>query len=93
MNTYTLLIRQLTAANQIWLRELPSPLLQEMTKDDLKFDKPEDCATSVMKFVTGEKQTILRWLVRLLQYCASQSRVNKMSPENLAIVVGPNLMK
>eukprot|EP01114_Cavostelium_apophysatum_P012624 TRINITY_DN2873_c0_g1_i1.p1 TRINITY_DN2873_c0_g1~~TRINITY_DN2873_c0_g1_i1.p1 ORF type:complete len:990 (+),score=226.22 TRINITY_DN2873_c0_g1_i1:272-3241(+) len=77
---------------KVWFRELPQPLLQNLTKDQLSTDSPATCVEIVENSVPPVQLNLFRWLVRLLQHVMT-FKENKMGPENLAIVVGPNMLR
>jgi len=77
---------------KIWFRELPVPILNQVKNGCI--EKSQSC-DDVQKVVTNEfpepAQSILIWLWDLCVEVAEQKGQNKMTPQNLAIVIGPNL--
>ncbi|XP_070610918.1 SH3 domain-binding protein 1 [Erythrolamprus reginae] len=86
-------------ALKCYLRELPQPLMTSELYDDwLKAacaKEPEirlECLKDVCKLLPKDNYNNLRYLIRFLAKLAEQQEVNKMSPSNIAIVLGPNLL-
>ncbi|XP_031691172.1 SH3 domain-binding protein 1 [Oncorhynchus kisutch] len=82
-----------------YLRELPEPLMtfelyndwfQAAGKKELT-DKLEQFKI-VLKKLPSENYNNLRYLVQFLSCLSEQQAVNRMSPSNIAIVLGPNLL-
>uniref|UniRef100_A0A4W5JKI3 SH3-domain binding protein 1 n=1 Tax=Hucho hucho TaxID=62062 RepID=A0A4W5JKI3_9TELE len=82
-----------------YLRELPEPLMTfELYNDWFKAagekeltDKLEQFKI-VLKKLPSENYNNLRYLVQFLSCLSEQQAVNRMSPSNIAIVLGPNLL-
>ncbi|XP_015672769.1 SH3 domain-binding protein 1 [Protobothrops mucrosquamatus] len=86
-------------ALKCYLRELPQPLMiSELYDDWLKAAsaKEPDIRLEGLKDVCNllpkDNYNNLRYLIRFLAMLAEQQEVNKMSPSNIAIVLGPNLL-
>jgi hypothetical protein len=76
---------------KVWFRELPTPVLNALPSETLFYSTTaEQCVEAYMKLPEPQK-TILDWLMDLLVDTAKYEGINKMSPQNLAIVVAPNL--
>ncbi|GAM26524.1 hypothetical protein SAMD00019534_096990, partial [Acytostelium subglobosum LB1] len=76
---------------KIWYRELPSPILNSVpTEKIFHCGDVDECVEAVNRLPEMQKN-LLDWLMDLLIQVASYSRINKMTPQNLAIVVAPNL--
>jgi len=76
---------------KIWFRELPNPILNCLPAESIFYsNEVSDCVSAFEKLPEPQK-TLLDWLLHLLLSVAAQSAVNKMSAQNLAIVVAPNL--
>ncbi|CAH2312479.1 SH3 domain-binding 1 [Pelobates cultripes] len=82
-----------------YLRELPEPLMtSELFDDWLKaasIKEPEKRAESykeVCKQLPAENYNNLRYLIKFLAKLSEHQEVNKMTPSNIAIVLGPNLL-
>merc|ERR1712173_571315 len=76
---------------KLWFRELPTPILNQVKKHQIEgAQKIEDVKKSVATF-PEPAQSILVWLWDMCVEVAEHSNTNKMTPQNLAIVIGPNL--
>ncbi|XP_034716311.1 rho GTPase-activating protein 17a isoform X6 [Etheostoma cragini] len=82
-----------------YLRELPEPLMSYQLYDDWiqassvsDPDKRLQALWVVCDKLPKNNKTNLRYLVKFLTKLAQDSEVNKMTPSNIAIVLGPNLM-
>uniref|UniRef100_A0A8C5GPB1 SH3 domain-binding protein 1-like n=1 Tax=Gouania willdenowi TaxID=441366 RepID=A0A8C5GPB1_GOUWI len=82
-----------------YLRELPEPLMTfELYSDWFKAaglkDLPEKLEQFklILKRLPVENYNNLRYLVQFLALLSQQQTLNKMSPSNIAIVLGPNLL-
>jgi len=82
-----------------YIRELPNPLLQHELYAKwvtaIGPDVPTNVAT--IKYLISQLPFINQWvlgsLIHLLKSIADSSAINKMTPQNLAIVWGPNLLR
>ncbi|CAM5083508.1 unnamed protein product [Eretmochelys imbricata] len=82
-----------------YLRELPQPLMTYELYDDwfkvACFKEPEGRLQSLQDTCSRLPQdnyNNLRYLIRFLAKLAEHQEVNKMTPSNIAIVLGPNLL-
>jgi len=76
---------------KIWFRELPTPILNALPQESIFYSSEiGDCVTAFDNLPEPQK-TLLSWLIDLLILVAQQSPINKMTIQNLAIVVAPNL--
>ncbi|XP_074476702.1 SH3 domain-binding protein 1 [Sebastes fasciatus] len=82
-----------------YLRELPEPLMTfELYNDWFKAAGEKDPTEKMEQFRVLLKQlppdnyNNLRYLVQFLSLLSEQQAVNKMTPSNIAIVLGPNLL-
>ncbi|KAJ1173633.1 hypothetical protein NDU88_005462 [Pleurodeles waltl] len=82
-----------------YLRELPEPLMTfELYEDWMKaasLKEPEgrlEAFRAAFNKLPERNQTNLRYLVKFLSKLAENQEVNKMTPGNIAIVLGPNLL-
>ncbi len=77
---------------KVWFRELPTHLLNEIKPESITAVDNEDQAGRVITAeLTDPCQSIFYWLLDMCIEVAKYSHVNKMTPQNLAIVIGPNL--
>uniref|UniRef100_A0A4W4FGC3 SH3-domain binding protein 1 n=1 Tax=Electrophorus electricus TaxID=8005 RepID=A0A4W4FGC3_ELEEL len=82
-----------------YLRELPEPLMTfELYNDWFKAagekeleDKLEKLR-AVLQKLPSENYNNLRYLIQFLACLSEQQAVNRMTPSNIAIVLGPNLL-
>uniref|UniRef100_A0A8C4EVT9 Rho GTPase-activating protein 17 n=1 Tax=Dicentrarchus labrax TaxID=13489 RepID=A0A8C4EVT9_DICLA len=82
-----------------YLRELPEPLMSYQIYDEWiqassvsDPDKRLQALWVVCDKLPKNNKTNLRYLVKFLSKLAQDSEVNKMTPSNIAIVLGPNLL-
>ncbi|XP_043823399.1 SH3 domain-binding protein 1 [Dromiciops gliroides] len=82
-----------------YLRELPEPLMtSELYEDWMKAATLKEPAARLegLREVCGklpqENLCNLRYLIKFLAQLAKEQEVNKMTPSNIAIVLGPNLL-
>uniref|UniRef100_A0A665UAU6 SH3 domain-binding protein 1-like n=1 Tax=Echeneis naucrates TaxID=173247 RepID=A0A665UAU6_ECHNA len=84
-------------ALKCYLRELPEPLMtSELYNDWFKAagyltEKLEQFRV-LLKKLPPENYNNLRYLIQFLSLLSEQQAVNKMTPSNIAIVLGPNLL-
>lgn len=76
---------------KIWFRELPVPILNVVPKDELMNCGEKQASIDAYYTLPEPQKSLLDWLVDLLLEFAANSQVNKMSLQNIAIVVAPNL--
>ncbi|XP_061438699.1 SH3 domain-binding protein 1 [Rhineura floridana] len=86
-------------ALKCYLRELPQPLMTfELYDDWLKaasIKEPEnrlEYLRDTCSRLPKDNYNNMRYLIRFLAKLAEQQEVNKMTPSNIAIVLGPNLL-
>ncbi|XP_069012145.1 SH3 domain-binding protein 1 [Embiotoca jacksoni] len=86
-------------ALKCYLRELPEPLMTfELYSDWFKAagekDLPEKLEQfkNLLKKLPPENYNNLRYLVQFLSLLSEHQAINKMTPSNVAIVLGPNLL-
>nr|XP_057917142.1 rho GTPase-activating protein 17a isoform X9 [Doryrhamphus excisus] len=82
-----------------YLRELPEPLMTHQHYDEWTQacsvsdpDKRLQALWVVCDKLPKNNKTNLRYLVKFLAKLAQDSEINKMTPSNIAIVLGPNLL-
>uniref|UniRef100_UPI0037E84FBC SH3 domain-binding protein 1 isoform X2 n=1 Tax=Semicossyphus pulcher TaxID=241346 RepID=UPI0037E84FBC len=86
-------------ALKCYLRELPEPLMTfELYNDWFKAAGEKDTTEKLEQFkvllkeLPPENYNNLRYLVQFLSLLSEQQALNKMTPSNIAIVLGPNLL-
>jgi len=76
---------------KIWYRDLPVPILNALPQDQImNWSDPSDCVGAYGQLKDPQK-TLLDWLMDLLVIISQNCIVNKMTSQNLAIVIAPNL--
>jgi len=84
-------INAIASLLKIWFRELPVPILNALPQDCImNFSAASDCVIAYDTLPEPQK-TLLCWLLDFLAQIAANAPLNKMSTQNLAIVVAPNL--
>eukprot|EP01122_Echinamoeba_exundans_P012742 TRINITY_DN5414_c1_g2_i2.p1 TRINITY_DN5414_c1_g2~~TRINITY_DN5414_c1_g2_i2.p1 ORF type:complete len:453 (-),score=99.89 TRINITY_DN5414_c1_g2_i2:99-1457(-) len=86
---------------RLWMMSLPEPLVpfdfyQKFLELGKGFDGSKKQLSSLKKLIQSLPQlrlTLLVRLCRLLRILSVNSDVNRMSPENLAIVMAPNVLR
>ncbi|KAM8889681.1 SH3 domain-binding protein 1 isoform 1-T1 [Synchiropus picturatus] len=86
-------------ALKCYLRELPEPLMTfELYNDWFEAAGEKELTEKLQQFrallkkLPCENYNNLRYLVQFLSLLSEQQAINKMSPSNIAIVLGPNLL-
>ncbi|KAK2820856.1 hypothetical protein Q5P01_023815 [Channa striata] len=86
-------------ALKCYLRELPEPLMTfDLYNDWFKAAGEKDLTEKLEQFrillrkLPPENYNNLRYLVQFLYLLSEQQAINKMTPSNIAIVLGPNLL-
>ncbi|OCT85546.1 SH3 domain-binding protein 1 [Xenopus laevis] len=82
-----------------YLRELPEPLMTYELFDDWMTagstkdpEKRLECYRQLCKKLPPANYNNLRYLIKFMAKLAEHQEVNKMTPSNIAIVLGPNLL-
>lgn len=84
VNVYANLIK-------VWFRDLPDPLLNCANPDLIEHvSNSKEAESAISDFVEPNKSIFL-WLCDMCVDIAQYEKTNKMSAQNMAIVVGPNL--
>jgi len=84
-------INAIASLLKIWFRELPVPVLNALPQESIMgFQDANDCLQAYHTLPEPNK-SLLSWLLDLMKLIVSNSAVNKMTAQNLAIVVAPNL--
>jgi hypothetical protein len=76
---------------KVWFRELPQRLLDGVSRDAIQACDDEAAAGKIVDSMSEPERSLLLWLLDLCVEVSAKAAVNKMSPQNLAIVIGPNL--
>jgi len=84
-------INAMASLIKIWFRELPIPILNALPQESIMgFQDANDCVEAYHSLPEPNK-SLLMWLLDLMKLVVAQSSVNKMTAQNIAIVVAPNL--
>lgn len=76
---------------KIWFRDLPVPILNALPQERImNWSDTSDCVDAYNTLPEPQKP-LLDWLLDFLSQVSANSEVNKMTSQNLAIVVAPNL--
>jgi len=84
-------INTIASLIKIWFRELPTPILNALPPESIFYSSDMSDCVNAFNTLPEPQKTLLDWLLHLLILTATNSSVNKMSAQNLAIVVAPNL--
>jgi hypothetical protein len=76
---------------KVWYRELPEPILNKVPTSSIYYSTDSDRCIEAYRDLAEPYKTLLTWLLDLLCMTTQHSAVNRMTPQNLAIVVAPNL--
>jgi len=76
---------------KIWFRELPTPILNCVPPETIFHSNDIAGCVKAFEDLPILQKTLLSWLMDLLINVAQYSKENKMTSQNLAIVVAPNL--
>lgn len=84
-------VNAIASLMKIWFRDLPVPILNVLPQETImNFSDASDCIAAYNNLPEPQK-TLLSWLLDFLGVVQSFSSKNKMTAQNLAIVVAPNL--
>jgi len=84
-------VNALASLIKIWFRDLPVPILNTLPSETImNFSGPDDCINA-FKTLPEPQKSLVSWLLDFLVTISRNSEVNKMTAQNLAIVVAPNL--
>jgi len=84
-------INTIASLIKIWFRELPTPILNALPAESIFYSSDITDCVNAFNTLPEPQKTLLDWLLHLLIMTATNASVNKMSAQNLAIVVAPNL--
>lgn len=84
-------INTIASLIKIWFRELPTPILNALPPEAIFYSSDINDCVNAFNTLPEPQKTLLDWLLHLLILTSSNSSVNKMTAQNLAIVVAPNL--
>jgi len=76
---------------KVWFRDLPDPLLNCIRPELIENANTQDDVVKIIQQFPEPNQSIFLWLCDLCVDVSVHDQENKMGPQNLAIVIGPNL--
>lgn len=76
---------------KIWYRELPTPILNCVPQESIFHSNDVAGCVKAFESLPDLQKTLLSWLMDVLIMTAQNSKENKMTSQNLSIVVAPNL--
>jgi len=76
---------------KVWLRELPDRLLSPMQVEEMELQSEQQCREALQSLPEPNK-SIFFWLCDLCVEVVQHEQLNKMTAQNLAIVIAPNLL-
>jgi len=76
---------------KIWYRDLPTPILNELPAEAVCNSTDIQVCVEAFDSLKEPQRSLLGWLLDLMVDVCSNKDTNKMSEQNLAIVVAPNL--
>lgn len=76
---------------KVWFRDLPRPILNQVSPGVIELNQTADKVRDSMDKFPELEKALLMWLWDFCVEIQSKSNVNKMSVQNLGIVIGPNL--
>lgn len=78
---------------KVWFRDLPRPILDCVSHYSIVECKTPQQAGDILEKMPEPEGSVMLWLVDMALECTLKSDVNKMTPKNLGIVIGPNLFR
>ncbi|ELP94178.1 GTPase activating protein, putative [Entamoeba invadens IP1] len=76
---------------KLWFRELPKPILNVLSSDQIFYSAEAAESYKAYQTLNEKSRTLLDWLFDLMIEVSHNREVNKMTVQNLAIVIAPNL--
>jgi len=84
-------INAIASLIKVWFRDLPVPILNALPQECImNFSDVNDCVQAYNS-LPEPQISLLTWLLDFLTIVSQHADVNKMTAQNLAIVVAPNL--
>jgi len=84
-------VNSIASLLKIWYRELPTPILNCVPQESIFHSNEQAGCVKAVEDLPDLQKTLLCWLMDILIMTAQNSKENKMTTQNLAIVVAPNL--
>ncbi|KAL7721612.1 RhoGAP domain containing protein [Entamoeba marina] len=85
-------INEVATLIKVWFRELPTTSLNYLSSEQIQNESINECVTSFQS-LPKNVFSLLDWLFKLLVEVSKYKDQNKMTLQNLAIVVAPNLFQ
>ncbi|BFU21314.1 RhoGAP domain containing protein [Entamoeba histolytica HM-1:IMSS-B] len=76
---------------KLWFRELPRPILNVLSCDQIFYSTEPAESYKAFESLNEKSRALLTWLFDLMIEVAKNRETNKMTIQNLAIVIAPNL--
>lgn len=76
---------------KIWYRDLPTPILNSLPPEVICNSGEMNTCTEAYYSLKEPQRSLLGWLLSLMADVCTKKHINKMTEQNLAIVVAPNL--
>jgi len=76
---------------KVWFRDLPNPILNQVSPSVIELNQTADKVRDCMKEFPELEKALLMWLWDFCVEIQAKSDKNKMTVQNLGIVIGPNL--
>ena len=84
-------VNDLATLIKIWYRELPQPLLNVLPEARIMDSADIDTCVAALDALEPLSRALLDWLLDLMLDVAANRETTKMTAQNLAIVIAPNL--
>jgi len=84
-------VNSIASLIKIWFRELPTPILNCVPPEAIFHSNDVAGCVKAFEDLPELQKTLLSWLMDLLIEVSQYCKENKMTSQNLAIVVAPNL--
>lgn len=84
-------IHCISTLTKVFFRDLPKPLLDCVTHYSVVECTSPERAGEIVEKMPEPEGSVMLWLIDLCVECTLKCSVNKMTPTNLGIVIGPNL--
>ncbi|ELP83384.1 GTPase activating protein, putative [Entamoeba invadens IP1] len=76
---------------KLWFRELPKPILNVLSSDQIFYSTEPTESYKAFQTLNERSRNLLGWLFNLMIEVSKNRDTNKMTVQNLAIVIAPNL--
>lgn len=78
---------------KVWFRDLPINILESIDKNLITACDNETSAAEIVQRLEQPSRSIFEWLLDLCVIISDNQKVNKMSEQNMAVVIAPNLFE